>query len=66
MKQTIMIIKERKGFSSHQAIISIREDSDGSRIFSIIGPKGCSIELPWEDVLDAGMEFVKKAAENEK
>lgn len=66
MKDTIMMIRERKGFSSHQATITIREDRDGSRIFSITGPKGCSIELPWEDVLQAGMEFVNKVASDEK
>ena len=63
MKDTTMKIRERKGFSVHQATIVIREDEDGSRVFCIMGPKGCDIEMPWEDVLEAGMEFVKKVAE---
>lgn len=64
MKDTIMTLRVRKGFSVHNATIGIIEEEDGSRVFSITAHKdGTRIEVPWEDVLEAGMEFVKKVAE---
>lgn len=63
MKHTTMKIMEKRGFSVHQADIVVREDHEGVRTFAIHGPKGCDIELPWDDVLEAGMEFVRKVAE---
>lgn len=61
--RTIMKIMEKKGYSNHQAELLVSEDIEGIRTMKIHGPKGCLISIPWEDVLQAGMEFVKKVAE---
>lgn len=61
--KTIMKIMEKKGYSNHQAVLLVSEDIEGVRTMTIHGPKGCLISIPWEDVLQAGMEFVKKVAE---
>jgi len=61
--KTIMKIMEKKGYSNHQAVLLVSEDIEGVRTMKIHGPKGCLISIPWEDVLEAGMEFVKKVAE---
>lgn len=63
MKQTEMKIRDRKGFSVHNVVLEIRGEDARADTLIIHGPYGgCSYELPWKDVLDAGMEFVKKEA----
>lgn len=61
--KTTMKIMENKGYSKHEAVLLVSEDIEGNRALHIHGPKGCMISLPWDDVLEAGMEFVKKVAE---
>lgn len=63
MKNTIMKMSDGHGFSNHNATISITENEEGERFFHIYGPKSMIITMPWEDVLEAGMEFVRKVAE---
>lgn len=64
MKQTEMKIRDRKGFSVHNVVLEIRGEAARADTLIIHGPYGgCSYELAWKDVLDAGMEFVRKVAE---
>lgn len=64
MKQTEMKVRGRDGLSVHNVVLEIRGEDARADALVIHGPYGgCSYELPWKDVLDAGMEFVRKAAE---
>ena len=61
MKQTEIKIIERKGYSVHKAILEVRgEDTRADRII-VHGPKGCTIELKADDVMDALYSFVVDA-----
>lgn len=65
MKQTEMKIKERKGFSVHNALLEVRgEDAHADKLI-IHGPTGCEIELKADDVTAALYDFVREANHGE-
>lgn len=62
MRQTEMKIRERKGFSVHNAILEVRgEDAHADKLI-IHGPTGCEIELKADDVTAVLYGFVREAA----
>ncbi len=61
MKQTEMKIKERKGFSVHNAVLEVRGEDAHAEKLIIHGPTGCEIELNADDVTAALYEFIEEA-----
>lgn len=59
MLKTKLQIMGKRGYSNHEAVLIVTEDVEGKTILHIIGPKGCDLTLPWEDVIEAGMIFVE-------
>lgn len=57
MIKTTMKIIEKRGFSNHDAALFVHADPEGVKELSIHGPKGCTIVLPFDDVIKAGMTF---------
>lgn len=60
-KQTEMKIRERKGFSVHNAVLEVRGEDTHAEKLIIHGPKGCEIELKADDVTAVLYEFIKEA-----
>lgn len=67
MKQTEMKIRERKGFSIHNAVLEVRGENEHAKNahaekLIIHGPTGCDIELKADDVIAALYDFVKSVS----
>ena len=65
MIKTTMKIMEKRGFSNHDAALFVHADPEGVKELSIHGPKGCTIMLPYDDVIAAGMAFYKEVKNDE-
>lgn len=62
MIQTEMKFRGRNGLSVHKVVLEVRGEAATADVLIMHDPYGCSYELPWQAVLDAGMEFVTKVA----
>lgn len=63
MQQTTMKIKERKGFSIHNAVLEVRGEDAHAEKLIIHGPTiGCEIELKADDVTAVLYDFVREAS----
>lgn len=64
MKQSTMKIREQRGWSTHSVIIDVNGNRTHAETIIIHGPKGCTIELEADDVVEALYSFVRTEHED--